>query len=435
MSKELAMQGVKPSAHTFDAFPIYKVNPAYLKEYDHPVVKDSQSASVSGTGSDCTIEYTDPAEQGVLTDLRFRMQAVSGGASTCTFKNPYLIFNSLSLYDDGVLIDEIRNQDEIRCRVSLWERANMDTIYTNKQRNVNATGESITGLVITTSSTHVDLSLLPLFWSSIEQRSTRSFRTLRLQYRFAVDGGTAGTTGLFCVCGSATNEYALLSYSNIKLTSVCYRNSDARLEPKANFVQMIDKFHTVIKNGAFNTADTDYFSIKLKTDFPTTMCCKGLIIYGESPDVRTTYDDAQNCAVVSIPEALCCEVRLNSNVLFSHKLSAADLIKRRRYNYDVQLRNWSVPFDPSAQASGNDINDYLVPLCYIDLTGIKVHGEHCEVLSGIPSSTNIEVDVHCGTTGIDADNTNLHVALHYVEVITKANGVVTINKNPMATIA
>jgi len=431
MSKKLAMQNVKATAYSYDAFPIYKVNPAYLKEYDHPVVKDSQAASVSGTGSEATIEFTDPNEQGVIHDLRFRMQAISGGASTCTFKNPYLIFDSLELFDDGTSVDKLRNQDEIRCRVSIWERMNMDTIYTNKQRNLDQTGESITGLVVTTSTTYVDLSLLPLFWASLEGRPTSDFSKLRIQYRFAVNGGTTATTGLFCVAGSATNEYPLLAYSNIKLTSCVYRNSDSRLNPAANYVQMIDKFQSVVKNGAFNSADVDKFTIKLKTDFTTVNCCKGLILFAESPDARTTYDDAQNGATVSLPETLCCEVRLNSNVLFSHKLSAADLIKRRRYNYDVQLRNWSKPFDPSAQASGNDINDYLVPLCYIDLTGIEVHGEHCEILSGIPSTTNLEVDVYCGTTGVDADNTNLHACLHYIETVKKVGGVAVINNNPM----
>lgn len=432
MSKKLAMQGVKPSGYSYDQFPIYKINPAYLVESDHPVVKDSQAASVSGAGSDCTIEFTDPTQQGILHDLRFRMDAISGGASTCTFKNPYLIFDSVELFDDGVSIDKLRNQDEIRCRVSIWERMNMDTIYTNKQRNLNQTGESITGLVVTTSTTRVDLSLLPLFWASLEGRPTNTFNKLKIQYRFAVNGGTAPTTGLFCVAGSATNEYPLLAYSNIKLTSCVYRNSDGRMQPAAKYISLIDKFHTAIKNGAFNTADTDKFTVKLKTDFPTTNACKGIVIFAESPDLRTSYDDAQNGIVFSVPETLCCEVRLNSNVLFSHKLSAADLIKRRRYNYDVQLRQWSVPFEASAQAIGNDINDYLVPLCYIDLTGLEVHEEHCEVLSGIPSTTNIEIDVHCGTTGVDADNTNLHCCLHYVEAVTKEGGVVSINNNPMS---
>jgi hypothetical protein len=255
---------------------------------------------------------------------------------------------------------------------------------------------------------------------------------LRIQYRFAVDTGSTAGTGAFCVAGSATNEYPLLTYSNIRMSSLVYRNTDPRLAPKGNYVQVIDRFHTIIKNGAFNTADTDKFTIKLKSDFPDTNSCKGLMIWGESPDNRTAYNDADNGVVVSIPETLCPELRLNSNVMWSHKLSATDLIKRRRYNYDVQMRNFSTPFEASAQASGNAQNKYLIPLCYIDFSCIEIFDQHEQTITGIPSSTNIEIDVHCGTTGIDADNTNLHIALHYIEMVTKENGIAKVNNNPTA---
>ena len=59
MSKILSMTGVKADAYTYDGYAIYKAKPAFMKEYTHPVVKDSQSASVSGAGSDGTIEFTE----------------------------------------------------------------------------------------------------------------------------------------------------------------------------------------------------------------------------------------------------------------------------------------------------------------------------------------------------------------------------------------
>ena len=431
MSKLLAMQSVKPDGYSYNGDAVYKMGPSVMKEYVHPVVKDSVSASVSGASSDCTIKFTDPNEQGILTDLRFQMSAGSGGASTCAFPNPWLIFDNLELFDDGVSVDKIRNQDEIRLRLNMYLRAMQNQLWVENQKNVGGTpSASWNQLSISTAATVVDLSLMPLFYGSLMNRPTTSFGELRVQYTFAVDGGTTATTGSFCVAGSATNEYPLLSYSSIKIRSVVMRPTDKRIMPAGNYVQVIDKFHTIIKNGAFNTADTDYFSIKLNSDFPITNSCKGIFIWAESPDLRTAYNDAQNAQIVSIPESLCVEVRLNSNVLFSHKLSASDLIKRRRYIHDVQMRNFSVPFEASVLASGNDVNEYVVILTYIDFTNLELHESHWDVLSGIPSTTVIEVDVHCGTSGVDADNTNLHAGLHYIETVTKKDRLAVINRNP-----
>lgn len=431
MSKFLQMRDVKPSSYTNDAFPLYKIKPAFMKEYKHPVTKDSQLANVSGTGSEGKIEFTDPNEQGVIDDLIFEFKATITGADNCTFPNEMLIFDELELFEEGISIDHLRNQDEIRARVGCYEREQQPNIYSRRQRSIDQTGTGLNGITVTNGVTnYFSLSMLPIFYY-LRGTSTRSFKTLKLKYRFAVDGGTSATTGAFCVSSSTVNTYALISYSNITLRSIVYRNTDTRLEVDTrNFTKVIDKFQSVLfAPGPFNTADVDKFTIKTKTDFASTNSCKGIFLWFESPSNRTTYNDADNGLVVSLPETICIEVRYNSNVLFSHLLSGADLVRRRRYNYDVQERRWSQAFHEVAMANSN-LNKYLMPICYIDLTNILIHEFHEVTLTGISNENNIEIDVRCGTVGVHATNAVLHAVLHYIETVTKPNNIPVINLNP-----
>ncbi len=430
-SKVLSMTGVKPDSYSFDAFPQYKVNPSLLKENDHPVVKDSQAASVSGAGSECTIEFTSPEQMGVIDDLRFNMTATTSGDETCTFKHPYLMFGTWEVYAEGVKIDELRDQNEIIARCSLFYRGLGKDIYSAQQRLTGAeTGTSLSGIVITNGQTnYINISLLPLF-PYIQGMRTDYVNKMRFRYTFAVDGGSAPTTGQFAISGSTDNAYALLSYANIKFQTLVYRVSDPRLIPAGNYKMVIDKFDVRPYSGAFNTADTDYFLIRTKNDFATRNKVKGMMLFFKNPDAITAYNDGDAGKIYSLPEHIGIEVRKDTNILFNYKLSSADLIKRRRYNWDVQMRKFGEAFPDSVQAS-SAYSNYLVPLCYIDLgENIELFDQHNDLITGVSSQTNYEVYVHCGSTGIDADNARLFACLHYIETVNVEKGQVIINQNP-----
>ena len=443
MSTRILNSGnVKPIGYTRQGLPMWQSSPSLLSEYIHSAVKDSQAAPICGNTSECKVEWTDPTTFGVIKDLRWEAQCTSDGTNGLTFYNPFLFFDSIVLYINGTEVDNLHNQDEIRTRVNLWERSlNPNEFYSEKQRYLNQTGSSVGGLVIAaTGTTYIRLPLINLF-PYLQDRYNNSFGqggSIRIVWRYANNGGSTATVGQFCVASSTTNTLPLIALSGIQVKSVIQKVTNPYLIMNPNqALDIVHKADCVYKNGAFNTADVDYFKFNLKTDFPQRNCCRYLFLYAESNSNRTAYNDTDNGVMVSIPESICIEVRFNTIVVFTHRMSAQDLIARRRYNYDVQLANFG-PILPEAMTSGNNINKYLVMLCCIDFANIEtLGGLHEGVLSGISSNTNVDVYVYCGTTGVHASDTNMHACLVWESQIVYSPGaagrvVVSTNDVPYA---
>jgi len=180
---------------------------------------------------------------------------------------------------------------------------------------------------------------------------------------------------------------------------------------------VVRAYDVITKKGAFNTSDVDTFKINLKNDFTFHSNCIGIYVYAESPDNRVAYNSANSCSFSSLPETITYKLMLDGETLMDHSHSTNNLIDRRRYLNDVQRNQWSCPLNEVALTSGNGLNRFLIPMTYIDLVNIRQDQNQDEALAGVPSDINLELQVFCGSTGIDADNTNMYFSLVYLVTI------------------
>lgn len=432
-TKILDLQKVPPDFYTYgDVMPMFHLKNGWVKESTFPALASSVAASVSSVQNEATIEVTDPSPlfNGQITDILYEMQITSATADgTVTFYNPWLHLWQIAVYLDGVLIDELANQDQIRFRWSDYIRGiqGQTMNYADYQRTVETTGTTLNGLVFTNGATkYVSMSLLTLF-PYLKWFPTYAFRKLRFVWRYATDGASVTTTPQFCVSSTATNNYATLAYGSIQLRIQVATQADPRLNvldrKKQRFY--IRKYKDIRKTGSFNTSGTDYYRINLKNEFSNTKNCIGCYYYIFSTANLTAYSDSDSQVMTSLPESCCPILRLNTNVLFDHSSATADLLKRRRYCHDVQLNNFSVPFDSSALTPTNNLNKYNLILGLIDFQNIAIdQGHEWNLGTGIDSNTNVEFDIYCGSTGVSSNAATAGVfGLIYYDLVDLSGGV------------
>lgn len=428
---------VKPANWTNDGFPQYLGKACVRKEFTFDYTQEINP--IPGKSFEINIEFTDrenKAKNGTIQDHVIEINFTNAsGDGTLTFNNVYKMFKSVELRENGVQVDKLRDMNEVFVRASenlFRENMKAPNDWANEvARNLNLTGETLPYFTVSNSGTaYLRLSLLNLF-PKLANRHTQSFGQLKLIFSFC-DSGSVGDVALFCASSTTTNNYATIVANSIKIRTIVLTNPDPRLilNTRQDWNRMYD---TVVRNGAFNTAGTDYAKVNLKNDFTSHENCVGMYIYAESPDNRAAYNSANASMYATLPETICPVITLDGETILDHKDATTKLIDRRRYCLDVHKSNWSTSLDPLALGSGN-MSKMHMPVYYIDFKNLPVAENQEEVLCGIPSSTNLDIQAYCGSTGVDANNTNVYFVLVYLQCVDRSSGVPRILLNSVNSV-
>jgi len=429
------------TSYTFQGDPVMKLNPGLLKDFTFAAQNPTITAPVAGNSTSATIQFLDPSpmQNGPIWDIIFEQDVPMSGSAdgSLTYPNPYLIYDNIIIQLNGVEIDNLHNQAEIRCRYSDFLRSvqgSPNREYASLQMFLPFTGTTLPGLVYAqTGTTNVRLSLLPLF-PYLRYFNTTLLQKLQFTWRYAVNGGTAASTGAFCVSSTTTNNYAnIAAYQNIQLRAIVNTNCDQRLQvvDRNKMKIYIRKYNVQTVNGAFNTAGVDKFTCNTKNMFATRNNVENVYVWAETPNGRTAYNSAANGVVYSLPENFGLQLRYATNIMVNYINPTSDLIARRRYDHLTQYNNWSSYFNPNVLTVGNSWNQSNIIVCYVDLQYVPIADGHEVFDGGINSQAPWEFDIVCGSAGIDPTNTNMNFALTYVEVIDLSGVVPVVLSTPI----
>lgn len=425
-TKLYPMKNVAPANFDNEGYPQYIGKSAVRKEYVYQYTQEINP--IPSKAFEITVEQTDRNnndKNGNIQDIILEGDFTNtDGSGNCVFDNVYKMFNEVELREDGVIVDKLRDNNDVFLRAS--ENLFRDNMKSSNDlaceisRNLNITGETLPSFTVADSGTaYLRLSILNLF-PKLRNRNTRSFGKLTLKFTFAPIQAASLQT-LYVKSSTTVNNFATVVANNLALRTIVNTNPDPRLilNSQKDWIRVYD---TKVKTGAFNTAGTDSLKVNLKNDFTLHNNCVGMYVYAESPDNRTAHNSANASMYASLPETICPVISLDGDVILDHKHADSKLIDRRRYCLDAHKSTWSTSLDPLALGSGN-MSKIHVPVYYIDFTNLGVAENQEQVLTGISSQTNMDIQVFCGNTGVDADNTNMYFSLVYLQCVDRSSGV------------
>lgn len=438
-TKTLAITAVKPIGVTYEQFPIFQVNAGPDgTRYEEFQVNANTTLLSPPYQSICRVDlqynYNDVYE---IEEQYLSIDVINGSATDApTFKNAYGLFSSVRVLINGVEVEKIGSYPEILCRISNYFREHSENLDIALARIRNDTAYTFTGDSIAVSATtNLLIPLTPLFpWlRNLVIGGSAMISKIQYEFTFQPNLGSAAGNGLFVTSGSANNAYSTnLSFSNIKIWQSIVRpdpTSKKILLARMGPLRIFKKCHEgKIKTISFTNVDTDMTTFSLKTDWATHSNVRGLYIFLESPALRTTFNDADNCKLFSGASFIGYKIRYNGTEVLNHSQSANHLKLRKNYSMDVQKNLWArnLPLEVLNHTTG--LADYYYIETYIDLQNIQVYDLHEMVIGGISTDLNLQIDVFCAQS-INA-STNIYAMLEYVEeIVTDGKGNYSINNN------
>ena len=424
-TKALSASGQKAYGLTMDQYMIFRVPGGnVLEELSTTAANPSMSPPYNSTVRiENRYSHDDKFE---IKEMWLDFDGINSAVDSAIFKNEFEIMQSCRLLINNSEVDYVRNLNEVSLRVSNWVRDHANNLEESLAYARNETAYTFNGLTLAAGATtpvRLPMSVLFPFLKNLVINEQTAITSIMFEITFTANYGTAATNTRFVVSTSTVNAYSTnLTYSNIQIRQEVMRPlaQNRKLYLTKVAPKMLRYAHeTKPITCDWSSTGVRVASISLLNDFSFHSNCRGIHLFFDDPSERTAYNDAESCRKYSGPGFIGYKILKDGKELIDHSV-AADTKKRKIMSMNTQKSMYST--DAPLQVINASDNLTLFYWCdtFIDFQNLDVHGEHESVIAGIPTTTNIEIQVYPASTKGSA--VNLYAVLEYTEEITHTKG-------------
>lgn len=423
-TKNIELRGVKETekrtvGNTYDGKQIYKVSPNLYENY-------TTKYFTPNTGSPATyhslsLDWGASDEfnlNGVLLEFTHQNKNATSANSQIIY-NPYLLFSEFKLILNGQELLYYDNQESIFLAVAQFLRSMTDdernsylsTIFPT-QASTPLSGETVLG----NTSVNWSIPLEPLTKCINNISRSDGVARLTIEFRFVPDYAVNSMNGRFIKAGADVNVYSAsnIGFSNVSLRLLTTKHSDGILRNVPNPVMVLPKYDVKTYQVNFSTSSA-LQRVQLATEFSTRPLVHGVWLYLYNTSAITAYNDADACLVDSSVNQIGFELKFKSKTIMKYDTTAMANM-RRRYLYESYQNKHGRPYPKALCQESDNTSKMWIPPMFLDLSNTELHKPDVDVISGLPSNSDLELIVYNATSGGNySSSCNLQVALCYYE--------------------
>jgi hypothetical protein len=370
-----------------------------------------------GTPHNCSITYGID-DKYLIDDLHLDFTLSNlHTTDSITFKNPFLVLNSIELQINNKEVYKYENQESIYVAVSNYLKdfdENERWAELQKCRNEltkTFSGETTAAL----SSSQFSIPLYVLFPFLDKFSPVYAINKLEFKFSFATQGNSVSETGRFVISSGATNIWtsSFIKFENIKIRQSFTRLSNPDFFMLKNPVGMMRKFDVRKYEGISWNSLSDSITINLNSDFTMRNHISHIHLYLYPNSLITATNDADCCKVYSNHDVMNLVVKYKTKEI----VKLDNKLKMVQYMHATNERRHGQPLIHSIVSNSDEMGNYFLIGCSVDLTGLT-DTDKTDLVSGTNNSSRDYEIVVKNSKGAWATSATLVAVLEYQEILT-----------------